>query len=165
MKLRELKPGDAPLMLEWMHDTDAVAHLQQNFGEKTLSDCEQFISDSMEEKDSLHLAIAGENDTYMGTVSLKHLDRQYADAEFAIAIRRCAMGKGISAFAMEQILQIGFGGLGLKRIFWCVAPENKRAVRFYEKGHYCRVNPAEVGADRYYSVEQMQKLLWYQKEA
>ena len=27
MQLRRLQPQDAPLMLEWMHDADAVQHL------------------------------------------------------------------------------------------------------------------------------------------
>lgn len=165
MRLRKLRPEDASLMLEWMHDPDAVAHLQGNFTEKTLEDCKAFISASEQNPEQLHLAITDEDDTYMGTVSLKHINRQRGDAEFAIAIRRCAMGKGFSQFAMQQILQIGFQEMGLQTVFWCVSPENYRAVRFYDKGGYSRTEAADVDALRYYGPNQLKKLLWYRVDA
>ncbi len=152
-------------MLEWMHDRDAVAHLQGRFLEKKLEDCERFIENSRKDSDQLHLAVADDDDTYMGTVSLKHIDRQHGDAEFAIAMRRCAMGKGFSRFGMEQILNLGLNELGLRRIFWCVSPENSRAVRFYDKGSYPRADAQAVDACRYYTPEQAQKLHWYCVEA
>ena len=142
-----------------------VAHFQQNFAQRTLADCERFISASMQEQDSLHLAITDEEDIYMGTVSLKRIDPQQRDAEFAIVLHPYAMGKGYAQFAMKQILILGFEELGLKRIFWCVSPENGRAVRFYDKGCYCRVNADAVKAERYYDIAQARKLFWYQKEA
>lgn len=165
MRLRKLRAEDAPLMLEWMHDRDAVAHLQSNFAEKTLADCQAFISASERDPAQLHLAIVDEDDTYMGTVSLKHIDRQRGDAEFAIAIRRCAMGKGFSHFAMQQILMLGLQELCLKTVFWCVSPENHRAVRFYDKGGYRRTEANDVDALRYYEPEQLKKLLWYRVDA
>ena len=53
----------------------------------------------------LHLAVANDNDAYMGTVSLKHIHD--GTAEFAITVRACAMGKGYSQFGMVSILEIG----------------------------------------------------------
>lgn len=161
MKLRNLEPKDAPRMLQWMHDPDAVAHLQGSFLEKTLQDCLDFIAGSQASDTQLHLAIADEDDTYLGTVSLKHIDRQQKDAEFAIAIHPDAMGTSCARAAMEQILQLGLTELGLNRIFWCVSPENRRAVRFYEKGGYPRVEPQAVNAERYYAPQLVNQLLWY----
>ncbi len=69
----------------------------------------------------------------MGTVSLKHIDMHRKQAEFAIAIRLCAMGRGISQYAMKEILRKGFKEIGLEKIFWCVSENNKRVIRFYEK--------------------------------
>lgn len=161
MKLRYLEAKDAPFMLEWMHDRDAVAHLQGRFLEKKLEDCQNFIDSSRKDSDQLHLAVVDDDDTYMGTVSLKHIDRQRGDAEFAIAMRRCAMGKGFSRFGMEKILALGLNELGLRRIFWCVSPENSRAVRFYDKGNYPRADAQMVDACRYYTTEQARKLQWY----
>lgn len=44
MNLRKLDMKDAPFMLEWMHDPNVTIGLQKKFGEKTLADCEEFIS-------------------------------------------------------------------------------------------------------------------------
>ncbi len=139
MILRKLKQQDAPLMLEWMHDASVVAHLSANFAAKTLSDCERFIAASQEAKEDLHLAVAGEDDEYMGTVSLKHLDPVHKTAEFAITFRSRAQGKGYANFGMREILRLGLEELGLESIYWCVSPVNCRAVRFYDKNSYRRV--------------------------
>lgn len=74
MQLRRLQPQDAPLMLEWMHDADAVQHMRANFAAMTLSDCERFIAAAQKDTPALHRAIADENGTYQGTVSLKNID-------------------------------------------------------------------------------------------
>ena len=161
MKLRKLTPKDAPFMLEWMHDPDCVEKLQSNFMSKTLDDCLSFIAYAQDPRDDLHLAITDDSDMYMGTVSLKHIDKAAGCAEFAIAIRACAMGKGLSAAAMEAILNLGLQELGLKRIYWCVSPENTRAVRFYDKHSYPRVAAAQVDAP-HYTPEQQRAYIWYE---
>lgn len=161
MRLRTLEQRDAPLMLEWMHDRDVVEYLSAAFASKTEEDCARFIAASRDDPDNRNLAIADETDTYMGTVSLKHIDRQRKDAEFAISIRRCAMGKGLSKYAMAEILRVGFEELGLKRIYWCVCPENRRAVRFYDKCGYSRVSPETLDAGRWYTQDQIESYLWY----
>ena len=136
MYLRKLETKDAPLMLEWMHDKSVVCHLGANFAEKTLEDCLGFIQTRRQDQENLHLAVADEDDTYMGTVSLKHIDPVAGTAEFAITVRACAMGKGFSRFGMDSILKKGVQELGLKKIYWCVSPKNERAVRFYDKNGY-----------------------------
>ena len=158
MHLRPLEPKDAPLMLEWMHDSSVVEHLHANFLSKTAEDCERFIANSLTDKTNLHLAIADESDVYQGTVSLK--DIHGGAAEFAITIRASAMGKGLSAAAMKEIIRIGFEVKGLDSVFWCVSPENKRAVRFYDKNGYVRV-PHELLPIRGYSDDMVRSMFWY----
>ena len=159
MKLRKLTMDDAPLMLEWMHDRSVVEYLGANFAAKTLADCQAFIQAGAADGENLHLAVADEGDVYMGTVSLKHMDTIEKTAEFAITVRACAMGKGYSRFAMDSILRMGTGELGLEKIYWCVSPANKRAVRFYEKNGYCR---AEGVPRRILSAYPAQmELIWY----
>lgn len=140
MKLRNLELRDAPLMLEWMHDKDMVKDLQADFRSKTVADCEAFIRASWEDTDNLNLAVTDETDTYMGTVSLKHIDRKLSSAEFAIAMRKAATGKGLACFGMSEIIRMGLEELGLCQIFWCVSGGNERAVRFYDKNGYLRVD-------------------------
>lgn len=158
MFLRKLTPADAPLMLEWMHDSAVVENLQTDFGAKTMEDCLRFIDAARDTGQNLHLAVADDDGTYMGTVSLKHITGE--QAEFAITVRAAAMGKGFSRFAMARILGIGLEELGLKQIYWCVSPENRRAVRFYDKNGYARTEPEKLNITGY-TPEQIRSYIWY----
>ena len=169
LKIRFLEEKDAQYMYDWMHDDDVTEHLKGNFKEKTIQDCEDFITAGREEakafiesgKNSanLHLAVADDDDMYMGTVSLKHISYDNLTAEFAITVSRLAMGKGYAVFGMKSILKIGFDR-GLEKIFWCVSEKNKRAVRFYDKNGYERTDdiPEEI-KNQYADIEK--ELLWY----
>ena len=161
MKLRKLKEIDAPYMLEWMHDADVTQNLQANFAEKDISDCMAFIRANQAVEDNLNLAIVNSCDEYMGTVSLKHIDPVNKSAEFAISTRSCAMGQGYAAYGMAEIIRIALQELDLDRVYWCVSPKNKRAVRFYDKNNYLRIDypPAEAVG---YTEEQMGEFVWYE---
>lgn len=132
MRLRKLEARDAEYMLEWMHDASVVCDMQTDFQSKTLEDCKKFINQSYTD-DNIHMAVVNENDEYMGTVSLKNIDRELSCAEFAITIRNCAMGKGYSHFAVQEILKVGFDEIKLQYIYWYVNNRNLRAMKFYEK--------------------------------
>lgn len=149
-------------MLEWMHDKSVVEDLRTNFLTKTMEDCENFIRKSWEDEKNLNLAITDENDTYMGTVSLKNIREK--TAEFGITIRACAMGKGYSIKAMREILRRGFQEIGLQKIYWCVSPENKRAVRFYDKNGFIRVDADMLDMIEGYTKEQIASYIWYLEE-
>lgn len=150
---------DAPLMLEWMHDQSVVEKLRGKFKEKTLEDCEAFIK-AAENKDSdIHLAIVTDEDEYMGTVSLKSIDRINQSGEFAITVRKSAMGRGYSWFGMEEIIRRAFDEYGLESVYWCVSRSNERAVRFYDKHNFHEaVDISKNITDRY---QDMNDLKWY----
>lgn len=156
MRLRELGNQDAPFMLEWMHDKDVVKNLRADFELKTIDDCKAFIKNARDFRDSLHLAIVNDNNEYMGTVSLKHITKK--NAEFGITVRSCAMGKGFSGFGMKAIIDLGFKELGLQEIYWCVDPENKRALKFYDKQNYMACNAPSFAK---YTDEEKKKYLWF----
>ncbi len=156
MYLRELQEKDAPLMLEWMHDSSVTNNLRGNFGSKTLEDCKSFISSSISESD-IHLAIASDTDEYMGTVSLKNIEN--GSAEFAITVRAEAMGRGYSWFGMESIIDKAFNEYNLDNVYWCVSRDNKRAVRFYDKHNFHEiVDVPENVLNRYRGMD---NLKWY----
>ena len=159
MYLRKLDKKDAPRMLEWMHDIRVVRHLGANFAAKTIDDCRNFIAVSQNDAENLHLAVADEMDEYMGTVSLKHIDRTQGTAEFAITVRACAMGKGFSHFAMDSILKMGIQEMKLNSIYWCVSPKNERAVHFYDKHGYTRT--AAIPAPILDAYPKDMELIWY----
>ena len=162
MKLRRLELRDAKHMYEWMQDKDVVEHLSKDFRKLTEEDCRKFIRDSLTDKLNRHYAIADDDDVYLGTVSLKNIDKR--SAEFAIILRRGAMGRGIAADAMKQVLQKGFSKLGLKYIYWYVSPDNKRAVKFYEKNSCQRILPEQLNILKIYDKDQFEKYYWYWKE-
>ena len=166
MKIRKLCLKDAPFMLEWMHDEDVVKDLQANFMAKTMQDCENFIVAAQNIDTDLHMAIVDDNDEYMGTVSLKHISK--GKAEFGITIRKKAMGKGYSKAAMHEIIEYGFKDLNIESIYWCVNAINRRAIRFYDKNGYIKINInetklfntiLEMGS---YTEEQIKKYVWYE---
>lgn len=136
MYLRKLKMKDAPLMLEWMHDDSVVHDLHTNFASKTIEDCKNFIRNNQFFTNDVNLAIASDDDEYMGTVSLKQIDRNNLTAEFAITVRKAAMGHGYSWFGMTAIIEKAFNEYGLECVYWCVSRKNRRAVRFYDKHNF-----------------------------
>lgn len=157
MKIRRLKNTDAQYMLEWMHDKNVTQYLSKSFAIKKIDDCIAFIDNSNTDKE-MHLAIVNDNDEYMGTVSLKNINKVEKYAEFAITVRSCAMGKGYSLFGMNEILNIAFEQLQLKYIVWCVKNDNIRAVRFYEKNGFQQFDQVPLEIRMMYSEDDV---LWY----
>lgn len=162
MKLRKLERKDAELMLEWMHDKNVVENLNANFAEKKIEDCIAFIEYSNSTDIDLHLAIVDDDDIYMGTVSLKHIDKNNGNAEFAVTVRKAAMGKGFSKYGMAEILSLGINELKLKSVFWCVSSSNARAVRFYDKNGYTRVENVPESILSNYDSETLKSFIWYE---
>lgn len=157
MKLRKLELADGPLMLAWMHDERVTGNLRTDFASKTLTDAENFIRHSWSDKENINLAIASDEDEYMGTVSLKHIED--GSAEFAITVRAEAMGRGYSLFGMEAIIEKAFTEMALESIYWCVSRDNVRAVRFYDKHNFHEiVDIPQKAINRYEGVE---NLKWY----
>ena len=157
MHLRNLVLSDAPLMLQWMHDQNVVGVLGNNFAEKSIKDAESFIKESWADQNNIHLAIANDDDTYMGTVSLKNMNNGVA--EFAIVIRSDAMSHGFAWFGMKSILVRAFHVYGLDYVYWCVKSSNKRAIRFYEKHAFHKaINVPTSLLERYAGKS---NLLWY----
>ena len=157
MFLRKLEIKDAPLMLAWMHDRSVTSNLRADFASKTLQDAENYIRLSWDDNENVNLAIASDEDEYMGTVSLKHMED--GNAEFAITVRAEAMGRGYSWFGMESIIEKAFNEYGLESVYWCVSRDNIRAVRFYDKHNFHEALdiPQKV-LDRY---EGIKNLKWY----
>ncbi len=161
MHLRRLREEDALLMLEWMNDDRVVHDLHRDFSCMTKEDCLHFIRNSQESVTDIHMAVVDDADIYMGTVSLKNIDRDDKSAEFAITVRYCAMGKGFSQYAMQEILKTGLEEMKLDGIYWCVSINNKRAVRFYEKNGYEKTNFIPERIRQRYADADFRKLIWY----
>lgn len=133
MRLRPLMPKDAQGMLSWMHDESINQIFAADFATFSEEKVLRFIESARDETLDLHRACVDDADEYLGTVSLKHIDPQAKNAEYAISFCKKAQGVGAAAFATREILRIGFEELGLERIYLNVLAENTRADRFYQK--------------------------------
>lgn len=134
MKLRYLQEDDAAFMLEWMRDEEVTYYLKKNFHDFTLEQCLQFIKTAQSQTHvNRHYAICGIDGEYMGTVSLKNINMEDRNAEYAITMRKKSMGTGLAYEATKEILSIAYRELDLHKVYLDVVCDNVRAVKFYEK--------------------------------
>lgn len=159
MHLRKLQPKDAPLMLSWMHDEAVVGGMGEDFCKKTLEDAESFIRGSRDGRQDSHWAVASDGDEYMGTASLKGIDKDRKSAEAAIVVRREAMGRGYSWFGLQALLDKAFDEFRLESVYWPVARGDQRAVRFCDKHNFHEA--ADVPPDILKRHGSRSDLKWY----
>lgn len=158
--LRPLKEKDAERMVEMMQDAQTTQYLQIGGPDYTAATALRFIASTADESASVHRAVVDENDVYQGTISLKNLDLDKKEAEYAISMHPQAQGKGAALEATARILHEGFRRLKLQRIYLNVLEENKRAVRFYEKAGFSYLQTTEA------QIHGTQKpLRWYEINA
>lgn len=136
--LRELQEKDAPLMLEWMHDSDIQSCFKKNMLSATLEDARAFclganIPSVIKNGDNLHFAIVDESDEYLGTISLKDISIDNGSAEYAIATRAKIHGQGIATEATNLLLEKAFKEYNLHRVYLNVLAGNAAAIRLYER--------------------------------
>lgn len=159
MKLRNLELKDAPLMFEWMKDENICKYFKTDFTKKSLEDAKEFIIKSFTDRSDIHLAIVSDDDEYMGTVSLKEIDRSNNSAELSIVVRSVAMKRGYAWFGIEEILNQAFTKYGIENVYWCVSRDNIRAVRFYDKHNFHEaLDISENILERYKKID---NLKWY----
>lgn len=161
MRIRRLKKKDAEWMYEWMHDDSVVQNMFLDFSKKNMTDCLIFIDENQTAQTNLHLAIVDDDDTYMGTVSLKNIDIFHKNAEFAIVVRKIAMGKGYAIYGMNEILKMGKNDFGLRDIYWCVSRVNLRALCFYDKNRFERCMCVPTYIQKKYPQDMIDDLIWY----
>lgn len=136
MKLRKLMDSDAKGMLEWMEDPEINSNFRFSAENISKESVAAFIGKAIvqwEEGTTLHYAIGDDNDNYMGTVSLKNIDKESSHAEYAISLRKCAQGKGLGEQATREVLKKAFEEWKLERVYLNVLSENLRAISLYEK--------------------------------
>lgn len=136
IKLRELNVHDSEYMLEWMKDPDVNKYFKHDFESETIESVKKFIDGSkidMENGLNYNYAIVNLYDEYLGTVSLKNVDRYSLNAELAISIRKKSQGVGIGELSIRKILNIAFENLNLEKVYLSVRSDNLRAIYLYEK--------------------------------
>jgi diamine N-acetyltransferase len=123
-------------MLEWLSDAEYTNFLRVANPDTTKGNILSFIKNARVSFTDRHYAVIDDrfpNDEYLGTVSLKNIDTLNGNAEYAISLRKCAIGAGIGLGATEQILSVAFAELKLEKVYLNVLEDNIRAVKMYEK--------------------------------
>jgi len=133
MRIRKLCEKDVPLILEWMKDPQVNRFFRFDPENVSTETIQSFVDTSQDDAENIHLACTDDDDTYLGTVSLKHINPIDKNGEYAISFRRCAQGTGAASYATKKIIRIAFEERGLERIYLNVLSDNERAIRFYEK--------------------------------
>lgn len=134
--IRTLEENDVDGMLEWMHDSSINCFFNDKIKESTRQSALEFIKAAVKahrEGKEYCFAITDEGGNYMGSISLKNIDRNLGTAEYAIAARKCAHGKGYAIKATQELFDFAFKELYLNKIQLNVVEDNLRAIRFYEK--------------------------------
>lgn len=84
-----------------------------------------------------HTYIASVDGVYIGTIALMKLDERNRHAELAIVIgEKDYWSKGYGSQMMHTLLEYGFEGLNLERLYLHVFSFNERAIKFYEKFNF-----------------------------
>lgn len=133
MKLRNPLLKDAEGMLSWMHSEETKNIFATNFASFTLEKVQNFIKNANSDKNNVNFVCADDNDNYLGTISLKNIDFNAKNAEYAVSFCSAAHGTGAAAFATKEILKYAFETLGLERVYLNVITKNIRANKFYKK--------------------------------
>jgi len=132
-------------MLEWMRDESVVAYLNIGGAATTRDKVLKFIEGAADESSCFHRAIANYDGKYLGTVSLKNIDHEKKEAEYAIAMHMDAIGTGAAKVGTDLILEHAFNELALERVFLCVREDNQRAIKFYKKYGFIKTSAPSVG--------------------
>lgn len=133
MRLRKLEPRDAEGMLNWMSDPSISQYFRFSKDSATLESVNNYINQAQSSEKDMHLAIADDDDNYVGTISLKSIDPIARNAEYAISTCAQVHGTGIALEATKEILRIAFKELNLHRVYLNVLADNGRANHFYKK--------------------------------
>ena len=169
--LRQLKEEDTQFMLEWMHDSEINCWFQNDFSVFTEQQALEFIKNANEKKEDkkeYHYAISAPDGEYLGTISLKNIDMRNQNAEYAICLRRKAMGKGLAFQATQDILEMAFIKLHLNKVYLNVMSENEKAICLYERcGFRCEgewINHLFLNKKyhslKWYGLQRKEWMLW-----
>ena len=156
--MRKLELKDAPKMMETLNDKDVTNTMRVSLRSFSLEDCEQYILKSQKDNINIDFAITDEKDNWVGTVSLKDINFDKKEAEYAIITSKEVHGKGYSQKATKEILKYAFETLKLDKVYLYVSVNNIRANKFYQKFGFifdrCEKNGLKIG-DTYHDIN------WY----
>lgn len=160
MRLRQLTLEDADGMLEWFRDKNVTTYLHGDYRNASIDDAIRFISEETKVENELHYAIVNDENDYIGTVSLRHIDKIEGTAELAIVVKSSCFTKGYAWFAVCEMLKFAFDSLQLRGVYWRVYSKNKRARHFFDK-HGFNKSDEDIPENIKQRHSNEKDLIWY----
>lgn len=132
VELTALQPEDSPVLFRWINDRELVT-LSAAFRPVARPEHDAWFQQIRHREDVRIFGIR-EDDRLVGSCQLHSIHPIHRSAELQIRIgAAAARGRGIGTEATRQLLEIGFGELGLHSIYLHVLETNEVARRLYER--------------------------------
>ena len=132
--IRELTENDATeRYCGWLNDPIVNEYLETR--EATIDDLKEYIHSRKKNPNCLFFGIfIKDNNEHIGNVKLEPIDFEKKTSEFGMMIgEKKYWEKGIGTEVTRLVVNYAFNELNLKKIRLGVIPENKAAIRVYEK--------------------------------
>lgn len=131
LRFEKFEEKHIPLYYKWRNDPEVAQYDQPGFIRPMSYGEVETWSDRMVEGLSF---IVFDDDVPLGTAAFMNLDNRNRHAELAIVIgNKDYWGKGYGTQIMEKLLDWGFNGLNLNRLYLHVFSTNERAINLYKK--------------------------------
>ena len=133
LQIRELVSADRAAMLAFVHQPDQLAWMSIAFDTNSILD--DFLAEATKAANSrsrkdFHLTVSdGGTDAYLGTVSLMTEEGTPFAAELGYFFLRQFWGRGYAREACQAVLDLGFSGLELHRIWGKCHVDNLASAR------------------------------------
>jgi RimJ/RimL family protein N-acetyltransferase/protein tyrosine phosphatase (PTP) superfamily phosphohydrolase (DUF442 family) len=135
--LRDAQPDDAPAIQAYAGDAEVCRY--ERWGPNTLEQTLRFLQRRSDEqadpkRRTLELLIVEKTShDVLGGATMHVTESDSLEAELGYVLSRSQWGRGIVPEACEKLLEVGFGWLGLHRIWASTDTENIASQRVLEK--------------------------------
>lgn len=106
--------------------------------EDTLKYVEERVEAAAKKEFITHLIKEVSTEKIIAGIFLKDIDLQSGEAEIGFFIDKEYQGKGIISHFVSEICEIGFSGLGLKKLFMRIAESNIGSIKVAEKNGFSK---------------------------
>ncbi len=132
--LREWEKADAPASHAWAHDPDIVRFTLRTSADLLEEAQKALAAARSERRREYRLAIEGRaTGDVVGSAVLFHEARRHRRGEIGYFVRADQRGKGFATETARLLLELGFGALGLHRIWATCDPTNAASRRVLAK--------------------------------
>ncbi|MBI5497434.1 MAG: GNAT family N-acetyltransferase [Deltaproteobacteria bacterium] len=136
LRLRNLSPGDTPLVLHWATDADVVRNFSFFEHGADPARIRAYIEEKERSAADLLLAVMERVDSgeqYAGNVGLHEWDPINDNARLGIILQQAAWGRGVAQEAICGLLGHAFTSLRLHKVYLNVFTTNDKGIHLYGK--------------------------------